>query len=403
MKCVVLVADGMADDPVAALAGKTPLECARTPHLDHMAARGILGLTRTIPRGLPTTSDVGVLAILGYDPARYRTGPAPLEAASLGVELGRGDVAFRCNLVTLETAEGGVEVMRDFAAGHPPTAEERELVGDFARALGREGLELHAGQSYRHLLVWRQGETGMRTVPPYDVTDKPVAGALPTGPGADVLTGLMARSREFFASHPLCLARRARGERVPTALWPWGAGHHCPLPTLRERFGVGGAVVAAVDLVNGAGLLAGLRRVTVPGATGFLDTDFRAKAEYGLRALDAGDFLLLHVEAPDEAGHMGDTQRKIEAIERFDEDVVGTVLAALRQTGGEWRMLVVPGHATACALRTHTAEPVPFTVYVASDEAKPRSVARGYSEREARDQGIFISEAHTLMERLLRP
>jgi 2,3-bisphosphoglycerate-independent phosphoglycerate mutase len=163
-----------------------------------------------------------------------------------------------------------------------------------------------------------------------------------------------------------------------------------------------GAVVAATDLVHGAGLLAGLRRITVPGATGFLDTDFRAKAEYGLRALDAGDFLLVHVEAPDEAGHMGDAQRKIETIERFDEEIVGPVLAALRQTGGEWRVLVMPGHATACALRTHTAEPVPFTVYVAGDEAKSRSIARGYSEREARDQGIFIPEAHTLMERLLR-
>src|SRR5437870_1630754 len=307
MKYVVLQGDGMADEPIAELGGKTPLEYARIPNLDHMASRGILGLTRTIPRGFPPGSDVGTMSILGYDPARYHPGRSPIEAASMGVELGPDDVAFRCNLVTLETPEGGAEIMRDFAAGHPPTEEAAEIVRDLGRTLGREGLEFHPGVSYRHLLVWRGGEGGMRTKPPHDLSDKPVAGHFPEGPGAD-----------------------------------------------------------------------------------------------GLRALAERDFLFLHVEAPDEGGHMGDAQKKVEAIENVDAKVVGPLLEGLRAAGGEWRLLVMPDHPTPCALKTHTDDPVPFVVYISSDERKPRGLARGYNERDAREQGIFIPEAHTLLERLLR-
>ncbi len=402
MKVVVLQGDGMADEPIPELGGKTPLEVARTPNLDHMASRGILGLTRTIPRGLPPGSDVGTMSVLGYDPARYHTGRSPIEAASMGVELGPDDVAFRMNLVTLETAESGGEIMRDFAGGHPSREEGAAIVADLARALGRDGLELHAGLSYRHLLVWRKGESRMRTTPPHDLSDKPIARAFPEGPGAEVLRELIERSRSLLAEHPLCEARRARGERAPTALWFWGQGRRPRLPTLRERFGIEGAVIAAVDLVNGLGVLAGLARVTVPGATGYLDTDFRAKAEYGLRALAERDFLFLHVEAPDEGGHLGDPQKKVEAIENFDEKTVGPLLEGLRAMGGEWRVLVMPDHPTPCALKTHTADPVPFVVYVSADEQKPRALSRGYNERDARDQGIFIPDGHTLLERLLR-
>ena len=402
MKYVVLQGDGMADEPIAELGGKTPLEYARTPNLDHMASRGILGLTRTIPRGFPPGSDVGTMSILGYDPARYHTGRSPIEAASMGVELGADDVAFRCNLVTLETPAGGTEIMRDFAAGHPPSEEAAEVVRDMNRALGRDGLEFHPGVSYRHLLVWRGGESRMRTTPPHDLSDKPVAGHFPDGPGAEVLRDLMERSRRFLAEHPLCQARAARGERAPTSIWLWGQGKRPRLPTLRERFGVEGSVIAAVDLVNGLGVLAGLKKIAVPGATGFLDTNFRGKAEYGLRALEEREFLFLHVEAPDEGGHMGDAQKKVEAIENVDAKVVGPLLEGLRAAGGEWRLLVMPDHPTPCALKTHTDDPVPFVVYVSSDERKPRGLARGYNERDAREQGIFIPEAHTLLERLLR-
>jgi 2,3-bisphosphoglycerate-independent phosphoglycerate mutase len=402
MKFVVLQGDGMADEPIAELGGKTPLDAAQTPNLDRMARAGILGLTRTIPPGLPPGSDVGTMSVLGYDPTRYHTGRSPIEAASMGVELGSEDVAFRCNLVTLETPEGGVEVMRDFAAGHIPTAEAREIVEDLNRTLGGDGLEFHPGVSYRHLLVWRGGEHRMRTTPPHDLSDKPVGGAFPQGSGAPVLSGLMERSRSFLAEHPVCRARLARGERAPTAIWLWGQGKRPNLPRLRDRYGIDGSVIAAVDLVNGLGVLAGLVRITVPGATGFLDTNFRGKAEYGLRALETRDFLFLHVEAPDEGGHMGDARKKVEAIENFDEKVVGTILEGLRATGGEWRVLVMPDHPTPCALKTHTSDPVPFVVYVSGDEQKARGVARRYNEKDAREQGIFIPEAHTIMDRLLR-
>ena len=402
MKFVVLQGDGMADEPIAELGGKTPLDAAQTPNLDRMARAGILGLTRTIPPGLPPGSDVGTMSVLGYDPTRYHTGRSPIEAASMGVELGSEDVAFRCNLVTLETPEGGVEVMRDFAAGHIPTAEAREIVEDLNRTLGGDGLEFHPGVSYRHLLVWRGGEHRMRTTPPHDLSDKPVGGAFPQGSGAAVLSGLMERSRAFLAEHRVCRARLARGERAPTAIWLWGQGKRPNLPRLRDRYGIDGSVIAAVDLVNGLGVLAGLVRITVPGATGFLDTNFRGKAEYGLRALETRDFLFLHVEAPDEGGHMGDARKKVEAIENFDEKVVGTILEGLRAMGGEWRVLVMPDHPTPCALKTHTSDPVPFVVYVSRDEQKARGVARGYNEKDAREHGIFIPEAHTIMDRLLR-
>src|SRR5437762_11440934 len=238
MKYVVLVPDGCADEPLPELEGRTPLEAAAMPALARLAARAEVGRAAVIPEGLPPGSDVGNMAILGYDPARFHTGRAPIEAASMGVELGPDDVAFRCNLVTLETPEGGTEIMRDFAAGHPPTEEAAEIVRDLGRTLGREGLEFHPGVSYRHLLVWRGGEGGMRTKPPHDLSDKPVAGHFPEGPGADVLRDLMERSRPFLATHPLCQARAARGERVPTAIWLWGQGKRPQVPTLRERFGI---------------------------------------------------------------------------------------------------------------------------------------------------------------------
>ena len=242
----------------------------------------------------------------------------------------------------------------------------------------------------------------MRTTPPHDLSDKPVGGAFPQGSGAAVLSGLMERSRAFLAEHRVCRARLARGERAPTAIWLWGQGKRPNLPRLRDRYGIDGSVIAAVDLVNGLGVLAGLVRIAVPGATGFLDTNFRGKAEYGLRALETRDFLFLHVEAPDEGGHMGDPRKKVEAIENFDEKVVGTILEGLRAMGGEWRVLVMPDHPTPCALKTHTSDPVPFVVYVSRDEQKARGVARGYNEKDAREHGIFIPEAHTIMDRLLR-
>jgi 2,3-bisphosphoglycerate-independent phosphoglycerate mutase len=401
MKCVVVVGDGMADEPIGALGGKTPLEAARIPNLDRMAARGILGLTRTLASETPAATDIASLAVLGYDPAGFQGGCATVEAVGRGIPLGPGDVAFRLNLVTVDRRDGGPPLMADFAGGRPSTDEARVLVADLASALAGDGIELYAGIGYRHLLIWRGGEQGMRTTPPHLIAEQPIGAALPEGPGADRLRSLMDRGAEIVRQHPVVEGRRARGEGAPNAIWLWGQGTRRTLPPLRERFGVDGAVVAAADLVRGLGAMAGLQVVDVPGATGQGDTNFRGKAEHGLRALEARDFLFLHVAAPDEGGHLGDAQKKIEAIERLDEDVLGPLLDGLRARGGEWRVMVLADHSTPCARRTHTTDPVPFTVYVSAHEEKTGQ-KRGYHERDAREQGIFVPEAHTLLERLLR-
>ena len=401
MKYVIVQGDGMADRPLEMLGGRTPLDVAKIPNLDRMASRGILGMTPTIPKGMPPGSDVGTMSILGYDPRRYHTGRSPIEAASMGVELGPTDVAFRCNLVTVDCV-GGVEVMADFTAGHIGSEEAARLIADLgASPAAGGGFEFHPGVSYRHLLVWRNGITEMRTTPPHDITGQSIAEHLPTGRGAEQLLERMQQSRAVFADHPVNLERRARGEREASQIWLWGQGRRPAVPTLKERFGLDGAVIAAVDLVNGLGVLAGLERIRVPGATGYLDTDYAAKAQYGINALADHNFLFLHVEAPDEAGHMGNVQEKVKAIESIDEKVIGPLIDGLGRFG-DWRLMVLPDHATPCMLKTHTDEAVPFTVFSSRDLEKAKGPGRRYTEIDARDHGIFIPEAHTLIERLLR-
>jgi 2,3-bisphosphoglycerate-independent phosphoglycerate mutase len=390
MKYLILQPDGVADQPIAALGDRTPLEYARTPNMDRLASCGILGMTHTIPKGLPPGSDVGTMSILGYDPRRYHTGRSPIEAASMGVELGPDDVAFRCNLVCIEDG-----VMQDFTAGHISTEEAGEIVRDLQHQLGTDGIEFHPGVSYRHLLVWKDGKTSMRTTPPHDITDRSVAEHLPDGDGADVLRRLMAASQELLAQHAVNRARRERGQRVATSIWLWGQGKRPALPTLRQRFGLEGAVISAVDLVNGLGILAGLEVIKVPGVTGFLDTNYQGKASYGLRALQRKDLVFIHVEATDETGHMGAVDKKVQAVEDFDSKIVGPILEGLRETG-DWRLLLMPDHATPCALKTHSSDPVPFMVVETRDLETARS-ARTYGERAAAATGLVVEAAHTLL------
>jgi 2,3-bisphosphoglycerate-independent phosphoglycerate mutase len=257
------------------------------------------------------------------------------------------------------------------------------------------------GAGHRHLLVWRRGEPGVGTVSPYELADKPIAAALPSGPGGSVLAGLMDRARSILTAHPVCRHRLARGERAPNAVWLWGAARQATLPTVRERFGVDGSMLAGVALMNGLGALAGLVRIDAPG-TEVADDDCRQRAELGLRALAERDLLIVHVEAPDDGGHLGDPQKKIAAIERLDAHLLGPLLDGLRRSGDEWRLLVMPDHPTPCALRRHTDDPVPFIVYVAGDDRKARVVARRYSEKDAREHGIFVAAAHSILGRLLR-
>jgi 2,3-bisphosphoglycerate-independent phosphoglycerate mutase len=401
MKYVVVVCGGIADEPSAALSGKTPLDAAATPNLNHLASRGILGLTRTIPSGLPATREAGTLSALGYDPRLQTVAASTLEAAALGVRLGADDAVFRCDLVAFGAAENGDEVMRDPTGGAPATTEARELIAALAAALGREGFELHAGRGHRHLLVWRRGERGARTTSPHTIVDKPIAPALPTGPGSEALLDLIERSRAVLSEHPICRERLMRGEAVPTAIWPWGPGGAAELPGWAARFGVEGSVVAEAELMNGLALLVGLARVAPPPADVIGDEARRGVAA-GVAALADRAFLLVHVGEPGERAHAGDAPGKAAAIERFDAEVLGTLLEGLRQCGDEWRLLLLPDVTTSSTQRTHLAEPVPFVVYTSADERKASGPHRGYSERDARDQGIFIPDGHSLVEKLLR-
>ena len=397
MKFIILQGDGMADYPLDVLGGKTPLEAARTPNMDWLAARGVYGLAHVIPKGFPPGSDVGNMSIMGYDPAVYHTGRSPLEAASMGVTLGPKDIAFRCNLITL-TGHGSDTVMEDFTAGHITTEEARTIIADLPGALGGDGIEFYPGVSYRHLMVWRNGKEKMQTTPPHDITDQKISGFMPAGDGADRLLKLMEASQAVLADHPVNQTRRTQGQRSATSIWLWGQGRAPALPPLTKRFGIKGGVISAVDIIHGLGVYAGLQRIDVPGVTGFLDTNYRGKGEYGVKSLENNDFVFIHVEATDEAGHMGDVEKKIQALEDFDEKVVGTVLKGMAHRR-DWRVLLMPDHPTAIALKTHVSDPVPFVLYSPQEPRNNGTV--GYNERDAAKTGVVAKQAFKLMEALI--
>ncbi len=400
MKYVIIHGDGMADWPCDELGGRTPLEAARKPNMDLIAARGQLGLVATIPPGMPSGSDIGTMTMLGYDPARYHTGRAPIEAASMGIEMGPRDVAFRMNLVAIGPGENGAPTMLDFTAGHISSEEAAGIVKDISARLSGGGIEFFSGVSYRHLMIWRDGAATTRLTPPHDITGKPVEAYLPAGEGAERIRELMGQAAAILRDHPVNRARLAAGKPQASSVWFWGQGMRPAVPTLRDRFGVDGSVISAVDLVNGLGRLAGLVRITVPGATGFLDTDYAAKARYGLDSLRTRDFLLLHIEAPDEAGHMGRADLKVEAIERIDELIIGPMLAGLAAMG-KFTILLMPDHPTPCKLKTHSNEPVPFAI-LGNQSASNSSPAaeRRYTEADAARTGVLVREGHRLIESL---
>ena len=389
-KRVLLVPDGMADEPQAALGGRTPLEAALTPAMDSLARGGVVGLVRTVPEGMAPGSDVANLAVLGYDPAAVFSGRSPLEAASIGVELGPDDVAYRCNLVTI--VDG---VMKDNTAGHIATEEARRCIAALEAALGGGPFEFHTGVSYRHLLVWRGGAV-VPCTPPHDILDQPVAGRAP-GEAASP-TGTVAEGSP--AARLAELQRRADevlvGVRPGTSAWFWGEGTAPRMPRFRDLYGVRGAVVGAVDLVRGLGRLAGFDVLDVPGATGGLDTDYSAKARAAIAALADHDLVWVHVEAPDEAGHMGDLREKVRAIERVDAEVLRPILAAPERPA----VMVVPDHLTPLRTRTHAAGPVPFVI----SEPRPGIGGGGamvFGESDAAATGLYVSDGPSLMRLFL--
>lgn len=400
MKYIIIHGDGMADWPCDELGGKTPLEAARKPNMDLLATRGMLGLVATIPKGMPSGSDVGTMTMMGYDPLRYHTGRAPIEAASQGIAMAPDDVVFRMNLVSLAPGADGAPIMKDFTSGHITSEESGKIVGDINRELGGGEIEFFPGVSYRHLMIWHGGARTTTLTPPHDITGKPVAPHLPAGEGADRLRSVMERAAAILREHPVNRARREKGEPEANSVWFWGQGTRPAVPTLKERFGIDGAVISAVDLVNGIGRLAGLEQIKVPGATGYLDTDYAAKARYGLDALKRRDFLLLHIEAPDEAGHMGRADLKTEAIERIDELILGPMVAGLA-TMGEFAILLQPDHATPSKLKTHSPEPVPFALMTSKAYARSSALARRYTEAEGKATGIAVTDGYRLIESLL--
>ncbi len=396
MKYLVLLGDGMADEPIEALDGRTPLQAAHTPNMDRLADAGTLGLAQTVPVGFHPGSDVANLAVFGYDPAESYSGRAPLEAASMGVELGPDDVAFRLNLVWLE-AHYGKLYMGDFSAGHIGTAEASELINSLQAELGDERFSFYPGISYRHLLVWRGGREAMLCVPPHDISSQSIESHLPHGEGSAELIALMNSAQMVLAAHPVNTARYERGEVPANSIWLWGQGKRPDMATYQELYGLKGGVISAVDLIRGLGVCAGLRVIEVPGATGYIDTDYLAKGQAAIALLQEADFVYLHVEAPDEAAHGGLLDEKIKAIEDFDRQVVGTILDALDQIG-ECRILLLPDHPTPVEMRTHTAKAVPYLLY---DSRQPESRrCAGYSEASAATTGIRCA-GHRLLPQLL--
>lgn len=407
MKYIILLGDGMADRPRADLGGRTCLQAAKTPYLDQLASAGQVGMVSTVPEGYAPGSDVANLSVLGYDPRKYYTGRSPLEAASIGVSLGPADVAFRCNLVTLKAARGGPAserrrtlLMEDFSAGHISTSEARTLIEEIGAKLGTEHIRFYPGVSYRHLMVWKGGKDRIDCTPPHDIQDKDIQDYLPRGEGDDIINELMEASFEILTNHPVNKGRLEAGKRAANSIWLWGQGKRPSMPTFREKYGLEGAVISAVDLTKGLGVYAGFEVINVPGATGWIDTNYVGKAEHALFALKSKDIVYLHVEAPDEAGHTGDLKNKIKAIEDFDEFIVGNVVHGMKQFD-EYRILALPDHPTPLELRTHTAEPVPFVLYDSRSERKGGPVT--YDERIAdRKDALVFKEGYKLMDHFLK-
>jgi 2,3-bisphosphoglycerate-independent phosphoglycerate mutase len=400
-KYAVLCGDGMADDSIPELNGKTPLQAAHTPNLHRLARKGTLGMVQTVPPGFPPGSDVANLSIFGYDPVLHYTGRAPLEAASMGVELNPEDVAFRCNLITLGSRNGR-EYMDDFSAGHISTEEAREIISRIRDTLGNEEFHFYPGVSYRHLMVWRNGERGqaLQTTPPHDITGKEVDPYLPRGEGQEEILRLMGEAKKFLPRIGVNEDRQKKGKKTANAIWLWGQGKAPSLLPMTERFGLKGSLISAVDLMKGIAFYAGLEIINVPGATGYLDTNYTGKAEYALREISKKDLVYVHLEAPDEASHSGNLKEKIRAIEDFDQKIVGPILEGL-EAYPDFRLLVLPDHPTPIRLKTHSSEPVPFLIFSSTDRRNPLKEGQSFDEISGSKSGLFIEKGHELMEKFI--
>lgn len=397
MKYIVILCDGMADEPLEELDGRTPLEAARTVNMDRLAADSEIGMVRTVPEGMAPGSDTANLSVIGYDPRKYYSGRSPLEALSIGAEMGENDVSFRCNLVTLSEEEDRYEdrVILDHSSGEIPTEEAAALVEALREGLGREGYTFYVGTSYRHLLIQKDGKVTDLT-PPHDILTKRIGEYLPEDP---VLREMMVRSYEILKDHPVNVKRRAEGKNPANSAWFWGAGTRPALPSFEEKTGVKGAMISAVDLLKGIAAGSGMHNIIVEGANGGLHTNYAGKARAAVKTLteDGYDFVYVHIEAPDEMGHQGSAEDKIKAIEYIDDQVIGPVADALRGAGVDFRMLILPDHPTPVRVRTHTSDPVPYLLY---DSTKAQEGCSVYSEKTGRESGKMLEEGYRLIDHL---
>ncbi|MDR3238101.1 MAG: cofactor-independent phosphoglycerate mutase [Spirochaetia bacterium] len=401
MKYIILLGDGMADTPLEALNGKTPLEYAKTPNMDSIAQKGICGLARTVPKGMIPGSDTANLSVFGYNPAESYTGRAPLEALNMNISLGPRDAAFRCNIV--KTAGG---IMEEFNGGQIDTALSMIVIEEIAARISYPGIVLYPGVSYRNMMIWRgfPYDELPATAPPHDITGRSTAPHMPKGPGAGLLIEIMEKSREIIASSRAVKVAMKRYKGAPESLWLWGGGRKPSMATLTERFGLRGFTISAVDLINGIGRAAGLVPCSVPGATGYLDTNYEGKAAALLDCLERGNFVYLHVESPDESGHEGSLEHKLQAIEDFDKRVVGPVLEGVANRFKRHALLVMPDHPTPVKIKTHSDEPVPFCMYRSTgwnDASLAGKSSQYYSEPAAGKTGLFVPEGHRLIELMI--
>jgi 2,3-bisphosphoglycerate-independent phosphoglycerate mutase len=400
MKYVILLGDGMADSKIDALGGKTPLQFAKTPHMDLLAAKGVIGTANTVPDGFPPGSDVANLSVMGYDPAKYYTGRSPLEAVSMGIELEQDDVAFRCNLVTLsEEGNYAEKIMLDYSADEIDTPESRELIREINYNLGTKDIIFHPGFRFRHLMVWKGGPEGMKLTPPHDISGQVIAKYLPEGEGGSTLLKLMKESFNILSGHQVNLKRIIRGLRPANSVWFWGKGKKPSLTSFYDKYHLSGSVISAVDLIKGIGICAGLDIIKVENVTGTVETNAGGKVKAALDALAEGkDFVFVHVEAPDAASHRGETETKIRAIEMVDM-MLGQLLEGLSKYDS-YRLMLLPDHPTPLSIMTHTDSPVPFVIYTSGQD---RNNANGvYDEESAESSGLVFPDGYKLMDYFIR-
>lgn len=381
MKYLIVLADGAGGEPIEALGGKTTLEAADMKYTKELAAKGQVGMVQTIPTGCAPGSDAGNLSVMGYDPAVYLTGRSPLEAASIGIDMEDTDVSFRVNVITL-TGEGEYEdlIITDHSSGEITTPEADKLIKALQAEFQNDEIQLYTGVSYRHCMIWKNGTTELEFTPPHDVLGQRVGDNMPKGEHADMFINMMKKSYDILKDHPVNKDRIARGLNPANSMWIWGEGRKPKLSSFKDKFGITGAAISAVDLIKGIAICAGLDSIDVEGSTGTLNTNYEGKADAALAAFREGkDFVYVHLEGPDECGHQGDAEGKVLSLERIDDKIVKPIVEGLKADGEDFRFLIVPDHRTPIAVRTHTPEPVPFVLYDSTDE-KPYDDTRAFNE-----------------------